>query len=118
MVALAMVAIVAMIHAVSGSLALAGVAVAALAISLWRFLLPAEIELSPDGVVFRGLGRTRRIDWRRIGRYEIQRRGVLILPETDSAPLDYLRGLYLPWRDHRDEVLALLDRYLPTRGGV
>jgi hypothetical protein len=92
---------------------LAGLAVAALLIGFWRFFVPVAFELNADGVHQRILGRHGQIAWRSIQRYEIFADGILLLPFADRAGLDALRGLYLPWGAHRDEVLACVQQYLP-----
>jgi len=103
---------------ITGQTHLALVAVAVLAIALARFFLPTLFELNPDGVSQWRLGRRRRIPWREIRSYEICAAGVLLLPHADPCPLDAYRGLYLPWGQHRDEVLAHLHYYLDRRSGV
>jgi hypothetical protein len=86
-----------------------------LALSLWRFFLPVVFTLSDTGVNETLLGRDRRIPWLAIRRYELQSKGVLLLPYSDAAGVDSLQGLFLPWGSHREEVLALLSYYLGGR---
>ena len=104
------------VHAATGRLHLALFAVLVLTVALWRFFIPVLFELNTDGVnqwVFR---RHRRISWNEIRRYEICSKGVLLLPHADSRPMDAFRGLYLPWRNRREEVLAQVHYYLdPAR---
>jgi hypothetical protein len=100
------------VDAVTGRVHLALFAVLALSMSLWRFFIPVLFELNTDGVnqwVFR---RHRRISWNEIHRYEICRRGVLLLPHADRRPMDAFGGLYLPWCNRREEVLAHVHYYL------
>ena len=97
---------------VTGQTHLALVAVAVLAIALWRFFLPVWFELNSEGVSQWVFGRPRRIAWRKIRRYEVCSSGVLLLPRADARPLDVCRGLYLPWGKHRSEVLAHVHYYL------
>jgi len=87
-------------------------AAAVLAVGLWRFFLPVTYELNSDGVNQRVLGRHRCIPWNRIRHYEVNSRGVLLLPFSDRCPMDAFRGLYLPWGSRRDEVLAQLRYYV------
>jgi hypothetical protein len=89
-------------------------ALTALALSLWRFFLPVLFELNAGGVHQRILGRRRHVPWKSIHRCEIFADGVLLLPMADRCALDALRGLYLPWGGHRDEVLANVRYYLPV----
>jgi hypothetical protein len=100
------------VHAATGRLHLALFAVLVLTMALWRFFIPVLFELNTDGVnqwVFR---RHRRISWNEIHRYDICSKGVLLLPHTDRCPMDAFRGLYLPWRNRREEVLAQIHYYL------
>ncbi len=77
----------------------------------WRSFVPTVFELSALGVTENRLGRTRRIPWISIDRYLIGRRGVFL--SSTGAPLEMLRGLYLPWGQHRDQILTTLRYYLP-----
>ncbi|NUQ64867.1 MAG: hypothetical protein HUU20_20580 [Pirellulales bacterium] len=104
----------------TGARSMAMLAVGALAIACWRFFPPAAFELNVDGVHLRALGRGRQIPWPEVQSYRVFSDGVLLLPFRDSSPIDALRGLYLPWRDRREEVLANLRFYLDhqERGAV
>ena len=96
---------------------LAWLAVALLALALWRFFLPASFELNADGVSQWRFRRCRRISWNAVRRYEICSAGVLLLPHADRCPMDPLRGLYVPWGSRRDEVLAQIRYYLDRPPG-
>ncbi|MEX2174773.1 MAG: hypothetical protein WD872_10455 [Pirellulaceae bacterium] len=90
------------------------IAAAALAITLWRTWLPVTYELGPRGITQKLLGRRRRIDWLAIRSYEASERGVLLAPDPQMTALSPLRGLYLPWVGQREQVLAILQHYLPS----
>lgn len=96
----------------TGRVHLAILAVAALALALWRFFVPVEFALSHQGVDQRLLGRWRRIAWEAIRHYELCPSGVLLLPDEDHSPISVFRGLYLPFADHRPQVLAHVQFYL------
>jgi len=83
----------------------------AMAVTVWRQFVPTFFELSALGVTSRTLRRTRRVPWLSIDRYVVGRRGVFL--SSAGAPLEALRGLYLPWGAHREEVLISLRYYLP-----
>jgi hypothetical protein len=102
------------VRGVTGYTYLALLAVAALALSLWRFFLPVVFTISAEGVNESLLGRDRRIPWLAIRRYEVYPKGVLLLPHSDAARVDCFRGLFLPWGDHRQEIVALLNYYIPA----
>ena len=100
------------LHAATGRLHLALFAVLVLTLALWRFFTPVLFELNTDGVNQWVLGRHRRISWNEIHRYEICSKGVLLLRHADCRPIDAFGGLYLPWRNRREEVLAQVHYYL------
>jgi hypothetical protein len=100
------------VRGVTGHTHLALLAIAALALSLWRFFLPVVFTLSADGVHKSLLGRDRRIPWLAIRRYEVYPKGVLLFPYTDATWVDSFQCLFLPWGNHRQEILALLNYYL------
>ena len=91
---------------------LAAIAGLALGISLWRFFVPVVFELNVDGIHQWVLGRHRLLPWKSVECYELLEDGVLLLPFADRCLLDILRGLYLPWGAHREEVLANLRYHL------
>ena len=88
---------------------------AALSIALWRLWVPVTFELGPRGVVQILFGRRRRIAWSSVARYEVRRRGVLLLSEETQGPAAVLRGLYVRWGRHREELLAVIAHYLGNR---
>lgn len=79
--------------------------------ALWRFFVPAVYEISALGIVEEVLGRRRRIPWNHVDRYRVCRQGVYLTSE--GAPLEAFRGMFIPWGRHRQQVLALLEYYLP-----
>lgn len=84
---------------------------AALATVVWRHFVPTMFEIGALGVSERFLGRTRRIPWISIDRFVVGRKGAFL--SSAGAPLEALRGFYLPWGPHREQVLATLRYYLP-----
>jgi hypothetical protein len=87
----------------------------ALSIALWRLWVPVTFELGPRGVVQILFGRRRRIAWSSVARYEVRRHGVLLLSEETQGPAAALRGLYVRWGRHREELLAVIAHYLGNR---
>jgi hypothetical protein len=77
----------------------------------WRYFVPTFFELSALGVSENCLGRKRRIPWISIDRYVVGRKGAYL--SSAGAPLELLRGLYLPWGPHREQIVAVLRYYLP-----
>jgi len=109
-VAVGLLVAVVLVYAFTGQLLLVLLALAAMAAALWRFFLPVDFELGETGIDQSVFGR-RHIPWGAIRRYEICRAGILLLPEA-NGPLSPLRGLYLPWTRHRDEVILRVRYYV------
>jgi len=97
---------------VTGQLHLAVLAMVVLAAVLWRFFLPVQFELNEAGVDQRFFRWQRHIPWQAIDHYRGCSDGVLLSPDADPSPLASMRGLFLPFGSHRDEILALLGHYL------
>jgi hypothetical protein len=112
MLVIGLVAVGFLVYRTTGHVHLAGMAVVALSVALWRFFLPVRYELNDDGVQQSVFGRHRGVPWDRVHRYEICRAGVLLLPFSDYCQMDVLRGLYLPWTRHRDDILNRVRYYL------
>lgn len=99
---------------ISGSWLIGGAAAVALAVALWRMWLPVEIRLYELGVTQTILRRTWRMPWRTVAAYRVCTSGVLLLSDDDDSPLGRIGGLYIPWGKRRNELLAVMEHYLPT----
>ncbi len=102
----------------TGQIHLALLAVAALALAMWRFFVPVSFELNTEGVSHWLFGRHRRVSWKEIRSFRVCSSGVLLLPRADPCPLDAFRGLYLPWGKHPDEVMAQVRYYVDRPPGT
>lgn len=81
--------------------------------SLSSFYLPTTYTIDADGVQMRrGIG-SRRMEWSRVRSASPEPRGVFLSPFPLRSRLENFRGLWLPYRDNREEVLALVRRYNP-----
>lgn len=101
-----------MVAQLTGEMYLAVLAGAALVVAWWRFFVPVVFELNVDGVHQWAFRRHRQTPWRSIRGYEIFADGILLLPCNERLLIDALRGMYVPWEGHRDEVLASFQHYL------
>ena len=81
-------------------------------LAIWRTWIPVYFDLGPKGIEQTMLGRQIRIPWRSIARYEVTRRGVVLLPENNRIPF---RSLYVRWRDHQEQLLQLVQYYVLPR---
>jgi hypothetical protein len=88
------------------------VATAALAISLWQFLLPVSYEISPLGLRRQALGRMRLVPWHAVRSYHPQATGVVLYPVPDPTAVDVLRSLFVPYPADEDEMLCAVREYL------
>jgi hypothetical protein len=79
---------------------------------LGRVWFPAVFEMGSKGVIQTRLGRKRRVPWTEFARYEIHTRGMLLCADLEPNPFSAWRGLFIPWDDKRDEVLAVVEFYL------
>ena len=87
------------------------VAAVALMLSLWRMWVPVEFRFCRLGVIQTALRRSWRIPWTSLAGYEVRQAGILLLPDDDNSILGRLKGLYIPWGEQKDELLALIDHY-------
>lgn len=96
----------------------AGVAIAVvLTIILWRTWLPVRYKLGSGGVTQSVLGWGRRIPWGAIQSFKVRENGVLLLADAAPTPLGPLRGFLLPWDGRQEEVLAMVEFYVPNGNG-
>lgn len=86
-----------------------------LQIPIWRLWIPVRFEFGSKGIGQTVLGRSSRVPWRMIARYEIMKYGVLLLPEDAAPPFSRLRGVYVRWRDHREQLTELVGYYVIPR---
>jgi len=100
------------VQSITGQTHLAFLTTLAVAISVWRFLIPVSFQLSPKGVDQRFLGRQKRIPWKSISRYEVCPGGVLLLPHGDRCAMQIFKGLYIAWEGRREEILNQMQYYL------
>ena len=84
---------------------------------IWRNWLPTQVTMSATGIRERCLGFERRINWTAIRAYEVRRHGLLLLPDERLTRVAPLRGLYLHWGSHKDEVLEVVEYYLQAWAG-
>jgi hypothetical protein len=82
---------------------------------LWRLWIPVTYQLGPDGIVEQVGRRRRRMEWLSITRVRLQGRGVLLIADRTGVPLALIHGVFVPWKDRREEVMEMLERYLPSR---
>jgi hypothetical protein len=99
----------------TGSFAMGAVVVAVLAVVLWRTWLPVKYQLNGSGITQTVLGRRRRIPWTAVAGYEARETGAFVHGGTESGPVGALRGFLLPWGNRHEQILAVLEFYVPRQ---
>jgi len=117
LVGLSLLAAAVMVYWLTGRVLLALLALAALLAALWRYFLPVHYELGDGGVDHAVLGLRRHVPWSAIARYEVCRKGVLLVPTDDRTPMSAVSGLFLPFAENDEALLRRLRYYLgPGKG--
>lgn len=104
--------------AVGGVTRSAGLTVMAagfLTVAMWKFFVPTEYEINLQGVSEEVLGRRRRIPWSLVDSYSPAPLGVVL--DVRRSPGRSRKKIYVPFADHRDDMLAALAHYLRTERG-
>jgi len=109
-----LVGLYAVVALLTGSHALALMAVAAMILSLWRAFVPVEYQLDETGVTQRTMRRRRHLPWPVIGHCRPQEGGVLLVSHRRSPAIDAWTGVYLPWCEDRQRMIRILALHLPN----
>jgi hypothetical protein len=96
----------------SQSIAMGALCLAVINLAIWRIWIPVYFELGPKGIGQTTLGRPSKTPWKAIARYEITRRGVVLLPENNRISF---RSIYIRWRERREQLLELVRYYVLAR---
>ena len=90
------------------------IALAVLAGSMSRFLLPTSYEVGAAGIAVSHLFRRRLRPWGEVRRVEVRRDGLFLSPFHRPSRLDSFRGLFLPASGVGVEKLEeLVGRHVP-----
>lgn len=100
------------VYLATGHGALAALTAGAMALTLWRLLVPIRYEINFLGITQHVLRRRRHVPWRAMGGYKIRDDGMLVLPRGGASPLGYVRALFVPWGGQREAMLVFARRYL------
>ncbi len=81
--------------------------------SLSSFYLPTTYILSSEGAVLKRWFYRRRFEWRRVRSTSDERDGLFMSPFPVKSRLENFRGIYLPYRGNREEILSIVRKYAP-----
>lgn len=96
----------------TGSIVSTVLAVAVFLAACPRAWIPTVWEVGREGVSCRRFGITMKWSWRKFAAHQLDRRGVLLLPDSAPRPWQYLRSIHVPWGPHQDQLLALVTHYM------
>ena len=105
------------IHWNIGSVMLTFVAAVILLGALTSFFLPTTYILDESGAGFKRWFHRRRLSWSKVRSVVDERDGMFLSPFPVKSRLENFRGLYLPYRNNRERVLAVVKFYAPEAGG-
>ncbi len=102
----------------SGSWLLTFIGAAVLFGSLTSYYLPTHYSVDNKGVRMQRLYYGRHLSWERIRSIVDERDGIFLSPFPVKTRLENFRGLYMPYRDNRIELLSLIRKYAPDVKGL
>ncbi len=112
-VPLGLVGVGAFVWRLGGGWLLAIAATAALALTIWQFLVPVTYEICSLGLRRYALGRMWLVPWPAIRAYQLRSTGVLFFQQADPSAADLLSSLFVPYPNDEDEMIVALRLYLP-----
>ena len=90
----------------------AGLSAVVLFVSTMRFYFPVRYRLDEDGVRRWYIGFEKFRPWSDFRNVYVHRDGLFLAPFEKPSRLDSFRGLYLTYRDNREEVVAFARKRL------
>ncbi len=86
--------------------------------SLSSFYLPTRYTIDESGVMVKRILHNRRMYWYRVRSVSDERDGVFLSTFPVKSRLENFRGLYLPYRNNRQQILELVRTYAPDVRGL
>jgi hypothetical protein len=109
----AILATVALAHFAFRSWVLCVAAALLLTGAVGEFLFPIRYQADASGVRAKWLAGGAAIAWPRVRRCYSDAEGVTLSPFSQPSRLERWRGVYLRFGEHKQEVLAAIDRFVP-----
>jgi hypothetical protein len=79
--------------------------------ALASFILPTQYKIGPEGASQERLTGRKSIEWSRVRSLTDEREGLFLSPYPVKSRLENFRGLYLPYRENREEIMAVVKMY-------
>jgi len=86
--------------------------------ALTSFFLPTHYRLNEKGAFWKRLTGGKEISWERVRSVSGERDGVFLSPYPVKSRMENFRGIYLPYRGNRDEVLEYVGRMTKSASGT
>lgn len=100
------------------SILLTIVAGAVLLASLTSFYFPTRYRIDANGASWQRMTGGKSIDWTRVRRVVVEQDGVFLSPFAGRTMMENFRGIYLPFRSNRDELLEIIRLYAINAGDL
>jgi hypothetical protein len=81
--------------------------------SLSSFYLPTTYIIDEKGVGSKRLLHKRELEWNRVRSVSDEDNGVFLSPFPVKSRLENFRGIFLPYRENRTEILKLIAEHVP-----
>jgi len=101
-----------------GSLFLTFVAAFMLLGSLTSFFLRTTYRIDENGAGFRRFIFKKLVGWSRIRSVNDEQSGIFLSPFPVKSKLENFRGIFLPYRNNRDNVIEIMRKYVPDVEGL
>jgi hypothetical protein len=95
-----------------GGWSLTLMAIAAVAVAMWQFLMPVKFEVTTLGLRRYAFGRVRLVPWQAIRAYQLRPTGVVFFQRPNPSKIDLLNSLFVPYPPDADEMLVAVRQYL------
>ena len=86
--------------------------------ALTSFYLPTTYSANADGVSWKRLTGGKKLEWTRVRSVVDEREGLFLSPYPVKSRMENFRGIYLPYRRNREELLAVVKYYVPGVKGM
>jgi len=86
--------------------------------ALTSFYLPTTYSANQDGVSWKRITGGKKLEWQRVRLVADEREGLFISTFPVKSRMENFRGIYLPYRGNREDVLVVVRHYAPDVKGL